>query len=96
MRLLQARPDGFSAVVQPLLTQQESVLLDICERLEPRITTALEEASAHMMEALARSTSMDGSTSLQGCAATTCGIPGRLSLDASRLGTAVGDAWNFA
>ena len=36
--------EAFRAAIQPLLTQQESTLLGICERLEPRITTALEEA----------------------------------------------------
>ena len=51
---------AFRVAIQPLLTQQESALLDICERLGPRITSALEEASADMMEALARSMGMDG------------------------------------
>ena len=51
---------AFRDAIQPLLTQQESALLDICERLEPPITTALEEASADMMEAWARSMGMDG------------------------------------
>ena len=50
----------FRAAIQPLLTRQQSALLDICDRLEPRITAALEEASADMMEALARSMGMDG------------------------------------
>ena len=50
----------FRAAIQPLLTRQQSALLDICDRLEPRITASLEEASADMMEALARSMGMDG------------------------------------
>ena len=47
------------AAVQPLLTKEESRVLDICDRLAPQITTALEEASADMMEALARAAGMD-------------------------------------
>ena len=42
------------AAIQPLLTRDESELLDICDRLEPRIIAALEEASADMMEVWAR------------------------------------------
>ena len=41
---------AFRAAIQPLLTRNESGLLDVCNRLEPQITTALEEASADMME----------------------------------------------
>ena len=47
------------AAVQPLLAREELQLLDICERLAPQITTALEEASADMMETLARATGLD-------------------------------------
>ncbi len=36
-----------------MLTRKESQLLDICERLAPQITAALEEASADMMETFA-------------------------------------------
>ena len=42
---------AFRAAIQPLLTREQSDILDICNRLEPQITTALEEASADMMEA---------------------------------------------
>ena len=41
------------AAIKPLLTREESELLDICDRLEPHITAALEEASAGMMKAWA-------------------------------------------
>ena len=40
---------------QPLLTREESELLDICDRLEPLITEALEEASGDMMRVWAKS-----------------------------------------
>ena len=50
---------AFRAAIQPQLTREESQLLDICERLAPQITTALEEASADMMEAWARSAGLD-------------------------------------
>ena len=43
----------FRDVLDPLLTREESEILDICDRLEPRITDALYNASAAMMEALA-------------------------------------------
>ncbi len=39
----------FRAAIQPLLTREESELLDICDRLQPLITAALEEASADMV-----------------------------------------------
>ena len=42
---------AFRAAIQPLLTRKESDLLDICDRLEPQITSALEAASAAMAEA---------------------------------------------
>ena len=45
----------FRDVIHLLLTEELSALLDICDRLEPWITTALEEASTDMMEAWARS-----------------------------------------
>ena len=38
---------AFRAAIQPLLTMEESELLDVCDRLQPEITTALEEASGH-------------------------------------------------
>ena len=47
------------AAVQPLLTKEESQVLDICDRLAPQITTALEEASADMMGELARTAGLD-------------------------------------
>ncbi len=43
----------FRGAVQPLLTSEESDLLDICDRLQPEITTALEDASAETMDACA-------------------------------------------
>ena len=49
----------FRDAVDPLLTREESAMLDICDHLEPRITNALYEASAAMMEALAKETGMD-------------------------------------
>ena len=47
------------AAVQPLLTKEESQVLDICDRLAPQITTVLEEASADMMGELARTAGLD-------------------------------------
>ena len=47
------------AAVQPLLTKEESQVLDICDRLAPQIVAALEEASEDMMEALARTVGLD-------------------------------------
>ena len=52
--------ETFRAAIQPLLTREESQLLDICERLAPQITIALKEASADMMEAWAISVGLDG------------------------------------
>ena len=49
----------FRTAIQPLLTREESQLLDICERLEPQMTTALGKASADMMEAWAISVGLD-------------------------------------
>ena len=40
---------AFRDAIEPLLTREESDLLSICDRLHPRITTALEEASADIM-----------------------------------------------
>lgn len=39
------------AAIQTQLTREESEVLDICDRLQPRITAVLEEASADVMEA---------------------------------------------
>ena len=50
---------AFRAAIQPLLTREESQLLDICERLAPQTNAALEEASADIMEAWARSIGLD-------------------------------------
>ena len=50
---------AFRSAIQPKLTREESALLDICDRLEPRIATALKESSAVIMEALATSMHMD-------------------------------------
>ncbi len=44
---------AFRDATEPLMTWQESVLLDICDRLQPEITTALQDASADMMSACA-------------------------------------------
>ena len=41
---------AFRDAIQPVLTQNESIILDICDRLEPHITAALEEESADMTE----------------------------------------------
>ena len=49
----------FRKALDPRLTTEESAILDICDHLEPRITNALYEASAAMMEALAKETGMD-------------------------------------
>ena len=45
---------AFWDAIEPQLTREESELLSICDRLHPRITTALEEASVDMMEAWAK------------------------------------------
>ena len=45
---------AFRSAIQPLLTREESELLDICDRLEPLITKALKEASGDMMRAWAK------------------------------------------
>ncbi len=50
---------AFRAAIDPLLTREESQTLDICDRLEPHITTVLEEACQEMMAALARMRGMD-------------------------------------
>ena len=50
----------FRDALDPLLTKEESAILDISDRLEPLITTALQEASADMMEAWARKLGMIG------------------------------------
>ena len=44
----------FRKAIEPLLTREESELLDICNRLDPQIGTFLEEAAGEMMEAWAR------------------------------------------
>ena len=51
---------AFRSAVQPLLTRQESELLDTCDRLASQITVTLEEASADMMEAWARAMGLNG------------------------------------
>ena len=50
---------AFRAALQPLLTREESELLDICDRLEPLITNALQEGSADMMEAWGRAAGLN-------------------------------------
>ena len=49
----------FRDAVRPLLTVEESAILDICDHLEPRITNTLYEASAAVMEALGKQMGMD-------------------------------------
>ncbi len=49
----------FRDAIEALLTGEESELLSICDRLHARINTILEEASADMMEAWARSAGLD-------------------------------------
>ena len=44
----------FREAVDPLLTREESDILDICDRMEPQVTGALHDASSDMMDALAR------------------------------------------
>ena len=51
---------AFRTSIDALLTREESELLDACDRLEPHITKALEEASAHVMEVWARAAGLDG------------------------------------
>ena len=46
--------------VQPLLTREESEILDICDLLEPQITDALHDSSSAMMETWARKLGMKG------------------------------------
>ncbi len=48
----------FREAVDPLLTREESDILDICDRMEPQVTDALHDASAAMMEAWARKQGM--------------------------------------
>ena len=48
----------FRAAVDPLLTREESDILDICDRLQPRITRALYKASAAMIETWTRKLGM--------------------------------------
>ena len=50
---------AFRTATDPLLTREESELLSICDRLHPRITTALEEASTSMMEEWAKVLGLD-------------------------------------
>ena len=49
----------FRKALDPLLTTGESAILDICDHLEPRIADTLYEASATMMEVLAKEMGMD-------------------------------------
>ena len=48
----------FREAVDPLLTREESDILDICDRMEPQVTGALHDASSDMMDALAREQGM--------------------------------------
>ena len=50
---------AFRAAIQPLLTRNESIILDICDRLEARITAALEEASADMTAVWGKAAGLD-------------------------------------
>ena len=49
----------FRKALDPLLTTEESAILDICDHLEPRIADTLYEASATMMDVLANEMGMD-------------------------------------
>ena len=49
----------FRDAIEPLLAREESELLSICDRLHPRITTAVEEASGDIMEAWAKALDMN-------------------------------------
>ena len=53
---------AFRDAIEPLLTKVESVLLFICDLLHPRIAAALEEASADIMETLAKSLGLERRT----------------------------------
>ena len=44
----------FRQAIQPLLTREESEVLDVCDRLEPQITAILEAASIKTMETWSR------------------------------------------
>ena len=50
---------AFRAVIQPLLTGEESQIIDICDTLESHITKGLEQASVEMMGALAKASGMN-------------------------------------
>ena len=50
---------AFRSAIEPMLTREESQLLDICDRLEPEITGALEDASRDMMDAYAKANGLD-------------------------------------
>ena len=54
----------FRNTLDPLLTREESELLDICDRLQPRITDALHEASAAIMGTWARKLGMSDEQAL--------------------------------
>ena len=49
----------FRAAIQPLMAREELQLLDVCERLAPQIAATFEEASADMMQVLARTAGLD-------------------------------------
>ena len=50
---------AFRKAVDPLLTREELQILDVCDRLAPRIAAILHEASEDIMEALAGLAGMD-------------------------------------
>ena len=55
----------FRAAIAPLLSEAEKVILEACDRLEPRIAAALEAAAAAMMGKLAEAWGMaDGEAKL--------------------------------
>ena len=49
----------FRAGIEPQLNRVEIAILEVCDRLEPQISAAFEEASVVMMGALARKLGMD-------------------------------------
>ena len=50
----------FRKAVEPLLTRDESELIDICNRLDPHIAAILEEAAGEIMEAWAEEEGLNG------------------------------------
>ena len=51
---------AFRQAIQPLLTREESDVLDVCDRLEPQITAILEAAAIRTMETWSRPAELNG------------------------------------